>query len=61
MVELLGSIKYNTLEELNDTYKPNNKDILYVEKTYGKNVSFQRIMHRKGIEPRFELRWYKLS
>ena len=61
MVQYYESIFYNTLEELNATYKPNHPDILRMEKKYGADVQFSRIMHRKGVEPMFELSCYKIE
>lgn len=60
MLQYYESIFYNILEELNATYKPNHSDILRMEKKYGTGVQFSRIMHRKGIEPRFELGCFKI-
>ena len=53
--------KYSSLDELNETYKPNNPDILYMQMKYGKNVSFQRIMYPLGTYPRFELKCFRIS
>lgn len=61
MVTFLDSKKYSSLDELNETYKPNNPDILYMQMKYGKNVSFQRIMHLLGTYPRFELKCFRIS
>lgn len=61
MVTFLDSKKYSSLDELNETYKPNNPDILYMQMKYGKNVSFQRIMYSLGTYPRFELKCFRIS
>lgn len=60
MIRYYESIFYNTLKELNATYKPNHPDVLCLEKKHGSDVQFSRIMHRKGVEPRFELSCYKI-
>lgn len=61
MIQYYESIFFNTLEELNATYKPNHPDILRMEKKYGMNVQFNRIMHRKGVEPGFELCCFRIK
>ena len=58
MIKYLESIFYNTLEELNETLKSNNKDVLNLMNKYGDDIKISRIMHPKGINPRFELRCY---
>lgn len=60
MIKYYKSIFYNTLEELNATYKPDHPDVLYLKKKYGSAVQFNRIMHRKGVKPMFELRCFKI-
>lgn len=60
MIQQYDSVFYNTLEELNATYKPNHPDVLRLKKEYGTDIQFSRIMHRKGVEPRFELSCYKI-
>lgn len=60
MIQYYESIFYNTLEELNSTYKPNHPDILHMVKKHGVDAQFSRIMHREGIEPGFELSCYKI-
>lgn len=60
MIQYYESIFYNTLEELNATYKPNHPDILHMEEKYGTGIQFSHIMHREGVEPRFELSCYKV-
>ena len=55
MVRYYESVFYNTLEELQATYKPNHPDVLRLEKLYGRDIQFSRIMHPEGITPRFEL------
>lgn len=61
MIQPYESIFYNTLEELNATYKSNHPDILRMKKKYGTDIQFSHIMHRKGVEPRFELSCYKIK
>jgi hypothetical protein len=55
MVNYLESIFYETLEELNQTYKSGNSDILNLKTKYGENVKFSRVMHPVGHNPRYEL------
>lgn len=61
MIQHYDSISYDTLEELNATYKSNHPDVLCMKKKYGSDIQFSRIMHRKGVEPRFELSCYKIK
>lgn len=51
---------YDTLDELQETYKSNHPDKMCFKKKYGEDVKFCRIMHPKEIEPRFELSCYKI-
>ena len=60
MVELLGSVGYYTLDELQATYKPNHPDVLSAQEKYGNDISFQRVVHPSGVIPGFELRWLKI-
>lgn len=61
MIQHYDYISYNTLEELNATYKSNHPDVLRMKKKYGSDIQFSRIMHRKGVEPRFKLSCYKIK
>ncbi len=61
MIQQYDSISYDTLEELNATYKSNHPDVLRIKEKYGADIQFSRIMHRKGVEPRFELSCYKVK
>lgn len=61
MIQHYDSIFYDTLEGLNATYKSNHPDVLRMKKKYGPDIQFSRIMHRKGVEPRFELSCYKIK
>lgn len=61
MIQQYDSIFYNTLEGLNETYKSNHPDVLRLKKRYGADIQFSRIMHRKGVEPRFELSCHKVK
>lgn len=55
-------IYYETLEELNATYKPGNTDVLKLKEKYGKNVKFSRVMHPAGHMPtRFALECCELT
>ncbi len=60
MIQHYDSISYDTLEELNATNKSNHPDVLRMKEKYGTDIQFSRIMHRKGVEPRFELSCYKI-
>lgn len=60
MIKDCESIFYESLEELQATYKPEHPDILLLKKLYGNDIRFSRIMHRKGVVPRFELSCYKV-
>lgn len=61
MIQQYDSIFYDTLEELNATYKSNHPDVLRMKEKYGMDIQFNRIMHRKGVEPRFELDCFKIK
>lgn len=61
MVTFLDSKMYSTLNELNETYKPNNPDVLEFEKMFGLDISLQRIMHPAGTVPRYEMKCYKIG
>lgn len=54
------SIWYHTLDELQETYLKTHPDIIRLRNAYGNDIRLSRIMHRKGIEPRFELSCYKI-
>lgn len=58
MIKYYESVFYDTLEELNATYKHNHPDVLRLEKQYGNDVRFSRIMRPENIVPRFELYCY---
>lgn len=58
MIRHYESVFYNTLEELNATYKHNHPDVLCLKKQYGNGVQFSRIMYPENIMPRFELSCY---
>lgn len=60
MIKYYESVFYNTLEELNATYKHNHPDVLRLEKQYGNDVRFSRIMYPENIMPRFELSCYRI-
>lgn len=60
MVQYYESTFYNTLDELQETYKPNHPDVLKMKRKYGEDIQFSHVMHRKGVEPRFELLCYKI-
>lgn len=60
MIKYYESVFYNTLEELQATYKSNHPDVLRLEKQYGNDVQFNRIMYPENIMPRFELFCYKI-
>lgn len=60
MIQSFESLFYNTLDELQATYKSNHPDILRLKKKYGSDIQFSHVMHRKGVEPRFELCCYKI-
>lgn len=55
------SIFYNTLNELQETCKSNHPDTTKLRNKYGDDIKFSRIMHKKGVAPRFELYGYKLK
>lgn len=55
------SLFYNTLEELQETYKPNHQDVIKLKSKYGNDIRISRIMHKKGVKPRFELSCYKIK
>lgn len=55
------SIFYNTLDELQKTYKSNHQDVMRLKNKYGNDIKLSRIMHKKGIKPRFELSCYKIK
>lgn len=55
------SIFYNTLDELQETYKSNHQDVVRLKNKYGNDIRFSRIMHKKGVEPMFELSCYKIK
>lgn len=60
MIKYYESVFYDTLEELNATYKYNHPDVLRLEKQYGNDVRFSRIMRPENIVPRFELYCYRI-
>lgn len=60
MIKDCESVFYESLEELQATYKPKHPDVLRLEKLYGNDIQFSRIMHRRGVVPRFELVSYKV-
>jgi hypothetical protein len=60
MVKYHESVFYNSLDELQATYKPNHPDILRLEKKYGPGVSFGRISYPVGSEPKYELGCYTI-
>ncbi len=60
MVQHHESLFYNTLDELQATHKSDHPDILNLKKKYGNDVQFSTVMHRAGIEPRFELRCFTI-
>ncbi len=60
MIQYYKSIFYNTLDELQKTHKSNHPDILKMKKRYGEDIQFSTIMHKVGIEPRFELMCYRI-
>lgn len=62
MIKYYESVFYNTLEELNATYKHNHPDVLRLKKKkkYGNGVQFSRIMYPEKIMPRFELSCYRI-
>lgn len=60
MIKDCESIFYNSLDELQETYKPNHPDVLRLEKLYGGDIQFSRIMHPKNVKPRFELSCCKI-
>ncbi len=61
MIQQCDSIFYNTLDELQATYKSNHPDVLRMKEKYGTDVEFSRIMHREGVVPRFELSCFKVK
>ncbi len=60
MIKYYESVFYNTLEELNATYKHSHPDVLHLEKQYGNGVQFSRIMYPENIMPQFELSCYRI-
>lgn len=60
MIKYYESVFYNTLEELNATYKRNHLDVLHLKKQYGNGVQFSRIMYPENTMPRFELSCYRI-
>lgn len=55
-------IYYNTLEELNATYKPGNSDVSKLKEKYGKDVKFSHAVYPNGHEPTcFALECYEIN
>jgi hypothetical protein len=60
MIKYHESVFYNSLDELDATYKSNHPDILRLEKKYGPSVSYSRIMRPVGSEHEYELSCYTI-
>ena len=60
MIKEYESVSYNTLDELQATYKSNHPDVLRLIKLYGNDIKFSHIMYPKNVIPRFEMICYKV-
>lgn len=51
MVMNLETIYYETLEELNATYKSGHPDVIKLREKYGKNIKFGHVVYPVGHKP----------
>ena len=58
MIKSLESISYDTLDELQETYKSSHPDICRLTDKYGPKAKFSRVMYPADHAPRFESRCY---